>query len=599
MDTAADRVADTRLTLIRAFQDARASGDVERMTAAALSLPSGQQFGAHPGQVPALVHEAYRAAAEPAPRCRLAAALARAWAYGGDSGRAVAFAAEAVDLAEHLGDPEVLADALDAALLARWGPDDFPERLALSARLADTAAHLSQPEPRLSAHLWRLTTAWECLDVIAVQRQLRALDVLAEETGSARTAFFAASRRAMSALVGADLEVADRLIARTGQLGAETAEPDVAAVAHSLAAGRARRAGDTDALLREAAAFQAYGESEGIPSVSAEAAVWWLEAGRPDRAADLVHELTGGGLDTVVRDVDFLLTIASVVDVAAALHLDDVAAHGAQLLEPYAGRAVLNAGAVTFHGVVDDYVYRAHQALGRQDAVRWRHAAASCYTRIGATWWRERVAGAGAAAAWSGAIHLHPSGDSRWTVGRDGATSEIGGARGLHYLNHLLRRPGTDVSALDLAAAVAGHPGVSPSEADTGEVLDGQALAAYRVRLRDIDAELEEAESWADDARVARLRLEREALLAEVSAATGLGGRPRRFSSTQERARVAVRKAIASALERIEARDAALARLLRDTVHTGTACRYDPDPARPVTWLLDAPTPTRQPDPGD
>jgi hypothetical protein len=98
---------------------------------------------------------------------------------------------------------------------------------------------------------------------------------------------------------------------------------------------------------------------------------------------------------------------------------------------------------------------------------------------------------------------------------------------------------------------------------------------------------------------VARLRLEREALLAEVSAATGLGGRPRRFSSTQERARVAVRKAIASALARIEARDAALARLLRDTVHTGTACRYDPDPGRPVTWLLDAPSPTRRSDPGD
>ena len=193
-----------------------------------------------------------------------------------------------MDLAEHLGDPEVLADALDAALLARWGPDDFPERLALSARLADTAAHLSQPEPRLSAHLWRLTTAWECLDVIAVQRQLRALDVLAEETGSARTAFFAASRRAMSALVGADLEVADRLIARTGQLGAEAAEPDVEAVAHSLAASRARRAGDTDALLREAAAFQAYGDRARASRRSPpRRRCWWLEAGRPDRAADL------------------------------------------------------------------------------------------------------------------------------------------------------------------------------------------------------------------------------------------------------------------------------------------------------------------------
>ena len=58
------------------------------------------------------------------------------------------------------------------------------------------------------------------------------------------------------------------------------------------------------------------------------------------------------------------------------------------------------------------------------------------------------------------------------------------------------------------------------------------------------------------------------------------------FSSANERARVAVRKAIASAMDRIEHHDPALARLLRDTVHTGASCRYDPDPARPVTWLL-------------
>jgi hypothetical protein len=73
-----------------------------------------------------------------------------------------------------------------------------------------------------------------------------------------------------------------------------------------------------------------------------------------------------------------------------------------------------------------------------------------------------------------------------------------------------------------------------------------------------------------------------------VREVTGLGGRRRRFGSAGERARVAVRKAIAAALTRIEDHDAALARLLRDTVRTGAACRYDPDPARPVTWRLDA-----------
>jgi hypothetical protein len=587
----ADQGADAQAALFRAFREARDAGDAELMAEAALNLPSGQHFGAHPGQVPALVHEAYAAAAGPASRSRLAAALARAWVYGGDAERAVRFADEAVELAERVGDPGILAGALDAALLARWGPDAFTERLALSARLADTVAHLTEPEPRLSAHLWRLTTAWECLDVVAVQRQLRALDLLATESGSVRVAFFAASRRAMHALVAGELAAADELIARTGETGASSAEPDTEAVVHSLAASRARRAGDVDTLRREAAAFQEYGAGEGVPSVSAEAAVFWLEANEPDRALELLHQLAGGGLDSVSRDVDFLLTVASLVQVGSALRQEDVIADGIRLLEPYAGRAVLNAGAVTFHGVVDDYLFRACQALGRPAEARWRAAAGSCYQRIGASWWRRRLSGPGPAAPQPAVsvVQLRPDAGSGWIFGRDGATILLADLRGLRYLHHLLRRPGTDVSALDLAAAAAGHAGTVVPESG-GEIIDSQALAAYRARLRDIDHELAEAGSWADQARLARLarlQLERQALLDEVGAATGLAGRRRQFGSAGERARVAVRKAIAAALTRIEQHDPALARLLRDTVHTGATCRYDPDPDRPVSWLLD------------
>ena len=43
--------------------------------------------------------------------------------------------------------------------------------------------------------------------------------------------------------------------------------------------------------------------------------------------------------------------------------------------------------------------------------------------------------------------------------------------------------------------------------------------------------------------------------------------------------------------------DPALARLLRNTVTTGGVCRYDPDPDRPVRWLLEAPTAGTRPSP--
>jgi hypothetical protein len=585
MEPARETAADARAAAVRALREARDAGDAGRMAEAALSLPFGQQFGEHPGQIPALIHEAYSAAPDPSVRARLAAALARAWVYGGDASRAVPFASTAVSVAERTGDPVILADALDAALLTRWGPDDFAERLQLSVRLADTAAHLTATEPRLSAHLWRLTTAWECLDVIAIQRQLRALDVLAGETGSPRAAFFAGARRAMYALVADDLDEADRLIARAGELGASTAEPDVEAVTHSLAAGRAQRAGDMEALGREAAAYEAYGAEQGMASVTAQGALLWLHAGQPDRALALQQQIAGAGLESIPRDVFFLLTAAFLTEIGAALKVEQIAADGERLLAPYAGRAVLNAGAM-FHGVVDDYLFRACHALGHPRATSWRHNAMSSYQRIGARWWRDRLTGSpgrdvGAPAV---TVHFHPS-EGGWMIGREGATAVLPDVKGLHYLRHLLQRPALDIEAADLAAAVAGHPGVTISHADA-DVIDAQALSAYRARLADIDAELGEAESWADQARSGRLRLEREALLGQVAAATGLGRRHRQFSSGQERARIAVRKAIVSALNRIDGHDSSLARQLRDSVRTGSACRYDPDPARPVIWIL-------------
>ncbi|HTR94802.1 MAG TPA: hypothetical protein VMI73_23985 [Trebonia sp.] len=604
--------ADSRdqAALIRAFLAARDGGDAALTEQAARQLPRGQRFGMHPGQLPALLHAEYQKATDPARRCGLAAALARAWVYGGHPERARAFADEALRLSSGLGDPAVAADALDAALLASWGPDALAERLRLAARLEDAAAYLADPEPRLSAHLWRLTTAWECLDVVGVQRQLRALDTLAEETGSPRVAFFAASRRAMHALVTADLAEADELIARVREAGADCGEPDLEAVTHSLDAERARRAGDLAALCAEAAAFAAYGAAEGVISISAEAAVMWLEAGEPDRALELLLQLAGGGLAAVPGDVDFLLTTASLVQVAAALRtasadrnsaaggdpaggalIAGIVAEGIALLEPYAGRAVLNAGAVTFHGVVDEYVFRGHAALHADAAAAWRDRAAGCYLRLGATWWRDRLGRetAGAVARPAAIAHLRRD-DTGWTVGFDRATFALPDMRGLRYLSELLARPAADVAAAELAAAGAGHPGTVLTEpGDAADTLaDAQALAAYRQRLRTLDDELEQARSWADEGRAARLGLEREALLAELRAVAGLGGRRRRFGSADERARVAVRKAIAAALAKIEERDPSLARLLRDTVRTGAHCRYEPDPARPVSWNLRA-----------
>jgi hypothetical protein len=563
-----------RAALVREFEAGRAAGDVDAMAAAALAMAEQHQFGIHLGRTPAYVHEAYTWAAG-AQRVRLAVALARLWVYGNEPARAVPFANEAVANAT---EPALLADALDAALLVHWGPDEMTARRQLTARLEDTVAHLPDVEARLKAHLWRLTVAVESLDAVTAQRQLRALDELADESGQARVRFFATSRRAMWALVVGDLAAAEALTAQTVAAGELANEADTEALQHELTAWRTRQTGDQAALAAQAAEYEEYGMAQGVPSIAAEGAALWLESGAPDRARALLDKLAGGGLATLPRDVEWLATVAILTEVAAGTGSLDLAAEGVDLLTPFAGRAVLVAGAVALIGVVDDTLRIACTALGRDaDAARWGRSAAACYQRLGAAWWLRRLALPPA-----GVAHLVPGADGVWSIGSEGALTPVREMKGFRYLRLLLERPGVEVSALELTEALGG---ATVFEAGF-EVLDRQAMDAYRRRITEIDTDIAEAEQWADQARLARLSAERGMLLDEVGAATGLGGRTRTTGSSAERARVAVQKALAAALKRIGEVDPSLGRLLRDTVRTGNACVYEPDPSRPLRWVL-------------
>lgn len=586
-----------RAGYMRGYERARAAGDVEAMTEAALGLAATQTFGTVPGRVPAFLHEAY-SLAQGEQRARLAVALARAWAYGYDPARAARFAAEALAYAQTHGDPSLLAAALDAQLLVHWGPDDLDERLSITARLEDTVAHIADAEPRMSAHLWRLTTALECLDLPAVRRQLRALDLLAAESGTARVRFFAASRRGMYALLTGDLDMAERAMREVAAAGAEAAEADALLIGHMLAAGIARQAGDVAALAREAALYEEFGLREAVPWVAAEAALLWVGAGELDRARTLLHQLAGSDFSGIARDLDWLLTVAELTEVSVATGVPALAETALGLLEPYAGRGVVNGGGAAFAGVISDYLYQASELLGTGDAQQWAARATGEYERLGASWWLHRLPPAvpgqramvmhGAGQPEQGVVHLRPGGGGIWWVGREDAVTAIRDVKGLHYLRIMLQRPGADIPAIDLSDAVAGHPGAGAVGGDVGEVLDKQALSAYRRRLSEIDADLDEARSWVDTGRAAKLAAERDALLDQVRAATGLGGRPRVPGSVHERARIAVRKAIVNAINRVAAADPPLGRLLSDTVTTGAICRYDPDPDRPVRWVLSA-----------
>jgi hypothetical protein len=164
-------------------------------------------------------------------------------------------------------------------------------------------------------------------------------------------------------------------------------------------------------------------------------------------------------------------------------------------------------------------------------------------------------------------------------------------SKGLRDLHALLARPGTAVAALDLAAAPGARragapagPDVLHPPSDTGEVIDAQARAAYRQRLRELDEAAAEADAAVDIERSARIAAERDALVAALTEAYGLGGRVRRSGSVAERARTAVTARIRDAIRRISEAHPELGRHLARSVRTGTFCVYEPD--QPVRWSL-------------
>jgi hypothetical protein len=115
-------------------------------------------------------------------------------------------------------------------------------------------------------------------------------------------------------------------------------------------------------------------------------------------------------------------------------------------------------------------------------------------------------------------------------------------------------------------------------------MLDATAKAAYRARLDELQAEVEDAEAWNDSARAAKAQAERDFLVAELVRAVGLGGRDRRAASHAERARLNATRAIRASMANVARANPELGRHLTSTIRTGRYCSYTPDPRAPIAW---------------
>ena len=168
-----------------------------------------------------------------------------------------------------------------------------------------------------------------------------------------------------------------------------------------------------------------------------------------------------------------------------------------------------------------------------------------------------------------------------WSVSFEGRTVHVRDLKGMRYLAQLLAHPGREFHVLDLVGAETGQR-IAPG--DAGEVLDERAKAAYRRRLAEIEADMEQARALEDDVREAQADAERDFLVGELARAVGLGGRDRRAASDSERARSGVTRAVRQGIARIGEHHPQLGEHLDRAVHTGTHCAYVPDPGAPADW---------------
>ncbi len=158
-----------------------------------------------------------------------------------------------------------------------------------------------------------------------------------------------------------------------------------------------------------------------------------------------------------------------------------------------------------------------------------------------------------------------------WRLNGFGEAIYVKDSRGLAMIARLVNSPGAPLHALDLAGATDAVDG-----GDSGAVLDQQARAAYRARLRELARERDDGERLGDTGMLERANGELELLTAELERAFGLGGRERRVGAASERARSNVQRRISHGLEQIRAASPRIGEHLTATIRTGTYCVYAP-----------------------
>ena len=182
-----------------------------------------------------------------------------------------------------------------------------------------------------------------------------------------------------------------------------------------------------------------------------------------------------------------------------------------------------------------------------------------------------------------------------WEAAYQGDLCQLKDSNGLRYLQVLLRNPGREYLPEQLPTEAGESPPVAPVRLDerdsipapSGEIdpiLDPQAAAEYKGRLKEVASELAEAEGRQDLATAEKLRMEREFLEDQLTQAFSLGGRPRTHRGPLQRTRDRVTKALRRSLDSIEKEHPAFFKHLDSSLKRKGTWAYCPEAEFP--WVL-------------
>jgi tetratricopeptide (TPR) repeat protein len=527
--------------------------------------------------------------------------------------------------ARQLGDSIALADAMSLAHHCLLGPDSSPRRHSLAQELIAGSSRTVRRSDRLMGLLWCVVDLLLDGDRHA-ERRLTELHEMLDAEGHAAVAYVVHAIDVMLTIRSGRLDDAEARARACADAGAAIGDPDALAwYGGQMLAIRWYQGRGQELLPMLEQMVNSPILSAVDNSYLAALAVTSARKGDRRRASVALAKLVGGGLAELPRSSTWLATMAGVAETAFLLDDQLVLAEAYELLQPFKDLPVMASLAITCFGSLQQILGIAARGLGQLDlAIHHFRAAVRSNLALGhlpaVAWSRARLAdaltersnpddqveaetnwkSAESDAAWMGvrlpvAVELEsvakrnnlPGGlrdlvfkrqGRLWRIELGHRTALVEHSIGMTYLSALIGSPGYEISALDLAAGreVAKLMPTESLRVSDQPLLDAQAKREYADRISMLKAEIAEYEANHDLLRAEQARAECDWLVGELTAATGLAGRARNFSGTEERARVSVGKAIRRAIGRIERADATIGNALRTAVQTGLRCCYRP-----------------------